>query len=287
MHFQITALQAVMAHLLGGGTIHHACGIPAIKRGEEKGEDVKLQYETAKRVLQWRWLFIDEISMVSARLLAEVDAKLRGVIRDVGTTKLGEGGVPRPFGGLNVVLSGDFWQLAPPDGGFLADVPTERISAARKYTSLPPVLHGQSLLWGGAECGVQGVTELEECERCDDAWLKEVQEEFRTGALTANAHAFLHSRDTTVTGSWLHGDVECGNRACRELRWRRECRGGGCGTTTKTPSDAEGDPPAGVPGLQGGTCAAPAGGGWPRRPASAVGEVPHRSGGVSEQRRQI
>ena len=94
----------------------------------------------------------------------------------MGTTKRGDGGVPRPFGGLNVVLSGDFWQLAPPDGGFLADVPTERISAARKYTSLPPVLHGQSLLWGGAECGVQGVTELEECERCDDAWPKEVQE---------------------------------------------------------------------------------------------------------------
>ena len=217
VNFQIAALQAVMAQLLGGDTIHHACGIPAFKRGGEQGENVKLQYETAKRVLQWRWLFIDEISMVSARLLAEVDAKLRGVIRDVGTTKRGDAGVPRPFGGLNVVLSGDFWQLAPPDGGFLADVPTERISAARKYTSLPPVLHGQSLLWGGADCGVQGVTELEECERCDDAWLKEVQEEFRIGALTADAHAFLHGRDTTVTGSWLHGGVGCGNRACREL----------------------------------------------------------------------
>eukprot|EP00959_Pyramimonas_sp_CCMP1952_P236643 4945551-Pyramimonas_sp.AAC.1 len=78
VNFQITALQAVMAQLLGGDTIHHACGIPAIKRGAEQGEDVKLEYETAKRVLQWRWLFIDEISMVSARLLAEVDAKLRG-----------------------------------------------------------------------------------------------------------------------------------------------------------------------------------------------------------------
>eukprot|EP00959_Pyramimonas_sp_CCMP1952_P056171 1173141-Pyramimonas_sp.AAC.1 len=76
--------------------------------------------------------------MVSARLLAEVDQKLRSVIRDAGTQKCGPDGVPRPFGGLNVVLSGDFWQLAPPDGGFLADVPTERIAEARKYTSLPP-----------------------------------------------------------------------------------------------------------------------------------------------------
>ena len=217
VHFQITALQAVMAQLLGGDTIHHACGIPAIKRGEEKGEDVKLQYETAKRVLQWRWLFIDEISMVSARLLAEVDVKLRGVIRDVGTTKCGDDGLPRPFGGLNIVLSGDFWQLAPPDGGFLADVPSELVSAARKYTSLPPVLHGQSLLWGGAERGIQGVTELEECERCDDVWLKEVQDEFRRGALSEDSHAFLHGRDTSVPGSWLKGDVLCKNQSCREL----------------------------------------------------------------------
>ena len=217
VHFQITAFQAVMAQLLGGDTIHHACGIPAVKRGDDKGEDVKLQYDTAKRVLQWRWLFIDEISMVSARLLAEVDQKLRSVIRDVGTLKCGEDGVPRPFGGLNVVLSGDFWQLAPPDGGFLADVPTERIAEARKYTSLPPVLHGQALLWGGGQEGVQGVTELVECERCDDAWLKSVQEEFRRGALTADTHAFLHGRDTGVPGSWLHGQVECGNSRCQAL----------------------------------------------------------------------
>eukprot|EP00959_Pyramimonas_sp_CCMP1952_P352645 7388439-Pyramimonas_sp.AAC.1 len=66
-----------MAQLLGGDTIHHACGIPAVKRGDEKGEDVKLQCETAKRVLLWRWLFIDEISMASARLLAMLDQKLR------------------------------------------------------------------------------------------------------------------------------------------------------------------------------------------------------------------
>jgi len=37
VHFQITAFQAVMAQLLGGDTIHHACGIPAFKRGDEKG----------------------------------------------------------------------------------------------------------------------------------------------------------------------------------------------------------------------------------------------------------
>ena len=148
---QITALQAMMAQLLEGDTMRHACGIPAFKRGEEKGEDVNLHCETAKHALQRRWLFMDEISMASASLPADVDGKIRGVIRGVGAQKRGEDGVAWPLGGLNAVLSGDFGQLAPPDGGLLADMPTERISAARKYTSLPPVLHGQRLLRGGSE----------------------------------------------------------------------------------------------------------------------------------------
>eukprot|EP00959_Pyramimonas_sp_CCMP1952_P381756 7999492-Pyramimonas_sp.AAC.1 len=60
-----------------------------------------------------------------------MDATLRGAIRGVGATMRGDGGAPCPFGGLNVVLSGGFWQLALPDGGLLADVPAERVSAAR------------------------------------------------------------------------------------------------------------------------------------------------------------
>ena len=38
--------------------------------------------DVAKKVLQWRWLFIGEISMVSAKLLAEMDYKLRKVVRE-------------------------------------------------------------------------------------------------------------------------------------------------------------------------------------------------------------
>ena len=78
--FQIVALQAVMAQLLGGDTIHHACGIPAFGNKESAEEDLQRHMDVAKKVLQWRWLFIDEISMVSAKLLAEMDVKLRKVV---------------------------------------------------------------------------------------------------------------------------------------------------------------------------------------------------------------
>ena len=108
VEFQIVALQAVMADLLGGDTIHHALGIPVFRRGAADTTEVTKHMEVAKRVLQWRWLIIDEISMVSAKLLADVDLKLRQVIREVGTAKHGQRGRDRPFGGLNVIISGDF-----------------------------------------------------------------------------------------------------------------------------------------------------------------------------------
>ena len=224
LQFQIVALQAVMADLLGGDTIHHACGIPAFKKRENHGDDLQKHMTIAKKVLQWRWLIIDEISMVSGKLLAQLDMKLREVIRDIGTQKLGNGGT-RPFGGLNVLCSGDFWQLDPPDGGFLGGIPTEFIARARKYQAAPSVAHGQSLLWGGADGGIQGVTELTDCERCHDAWLREVQDEMRHGCLSENNHAFLHGARTTVPGSWTAGDVACGNRACRALGLQSQKRG--------------------------------------------------------------
>ena len=210
VEFQIVALQAVMADLLGGDTIHHACGIPVCKREECHGDDAQKQMEVAKRVLQWRWLIIDEISMVSAKLLADVDMKMRQVVRVIGTNKKDGACIDRPFGGLNVICCGDFWQLDPPDGGFLADIPTEWIQRGRQFKAAPTIAHGQSLLWSGGKHGMQGVTELVECERCDDAWLREVQEEFRNGRLSVNNHAFLHGRLITFPQAGL--SFHMGNR---------------------------------------------------------------------------
>ena len=133
VNYQVVALQAVMAEMLGGDTIHHALGIPVYtRRGENHDDDMQSHVRVAKAALQWRWLIIDEISMVSAKLLAQMDMKLRGVVRQIGTQKI-QKGKDQPFGGLNILCSGDFWQLDPPDGGFLGNIPTEFISRGRKY----------------------------------------------------------------------------------------------------------------------------------------------------------
>ena len=218
IEFQIVALQAVMAELLGGDTIHHALGIPAFGRKNDcHGDDLQKHLDVAKRVLRWRWLVIDEISMVSAKLFADMELKLERVIRDIGTNKRGSRGRARPFGGLNIICSGDFWQLDPPDGGFLGDIPTEFIQAARKYQPLPTIAHGQSLFWSGTEHGIQGVTELVECERSNDVWLQNMQAEIRAGNLSRENYDLLHGELTLVPGSWDNGVLSCGKESCNRL----------------------------------------------------------------------
>ena len=221
LDYQVIALQAVMADLLQGDTIHHACGIPVRKKGDDGDVVIKSQKAVAEQSLYWRWLLIDEFGMVGSSLLAEVDMKLRDVIVDVSPYKRNKTGHAQPFGGLNVLLSGDLWQLPPPSGGYLGNIPAEFIANARKYNPKVTISHGQSLLWGGpsnSSWAFHGITELEESERCrEDAWLQEVQIEIREGRLSQNSHAFLHGHETTVCGSWTNGEAVCGSALCRSL----------------------------------------------------------------------
>ncbi len=61
---------------------------------------------------------------------------------------------------------------------------------------------------------MQGVTELEECERTQDLWLLSVQDEFRRGQLTKETHKFLHRKPTMQPGSFFNGQVQCGTTKC-------------------------------------------------------------------------
>ena len=67
-----------------------------------------------------------------------------------------------------------FWQLPPPEGGLLGDLPFEYIENSRQYAPCPSIAHGQSLMWSGPETCVEGVTELQTCERTDNVWLQSV-----------------------------------------------------------------------------------------------------------------
>ena len=152
--------------------------------------------------------------MVSAKLLAEVDTRLRSLAGDIDPYVLNTTKTKRPFAGLDLLVSGDFWQLPPPDGGFLGDVPCEYIAASRKFTPAPTIAHGQSLLWSGPINGIQGVTELAVCERTPDTWLQSIQNEFREGRLTDETHAFLHGNPTMQPACTKEGKNKCTSKTC-------------------------------------------------------------------------
>ncbi len=124
--------------------------------------------------------------------------------------------VDRPFGGLNVIFCGDIWQLDPPSGTAIASIPADVVRGARQFAPAPDVKHGQELFWGkgvGHEGCVQGVTELTECMRCEDVWLRSVQEGMRAGRLSEETHAFLHGERACKPGSYTkddsHWDAHC------------------------------------------------------------------------------
>jgi len=100
----ITAPTGVAACNVSGQTLHSALGIgvPSTYRHFDRAQSDS----NAARIRAWKVLIIDEVSMLSAEFLEQLDRVLRAVR-----------GVDRPAGGLQIVLAGDFHQVgAPPLG---------------------------------------------------------------------------------------------------------------------------------------------------------------------------
>ena len=216
--FDVVALQAVMADLLDGDTMHHAFGLSRDTNRDD--QSLAKHVEMAKRLLQLRWLFIDEISMVSVELLARLERRCRELVRATDGQEQGLHGC-KPFGGLNVIVVGDIWQLEPPKGTFIASAPHEWLQT-RAAKLKPLTAQGQGLIWGSGEEAFQGMTELRRCERTSDEWLREVQEQFRYSTLSDDNYAFLHGEPTRVPGSWLGNSAACQNAACQALVHHQE-----------------------------------------------------------------
>ena len=84
-----------MAEQIGGDTTHHALGINPFGQRSSEAQETQRQSDVAKRLLQWRWFIVDEVSMVSPQLLAEMDMKLRDVVKKIGSMKSQTSGMER------------------------------------------------------------------------------------------------------------------------------------------------------------------------------------------------
>lgn len=99
----ITASTGIAATHIGGVTIHSRAGI-GIKDylTDHDMELIQQKEHLHKSITKAKVLILDEISMISATTLDMVDRVVQMIRRD-----------GRPFGGLQVVLVGDFFQLPP------------------------------------------------------------------------------------------------------------------------------------------------------------------------------
>ena len=103
----VTASTGIAATHINGMTIHSWSGI-GIKRdvNDYDIEMIQSREKTAKRIIDTKVLIIDEISMLDAATLASVDNVLRTLRRRPMMAE-------QPFGGLQIIFVGDFFQLPP------------------------------------------------------------------------------------------------------------------------------------------------------------------------------
>lgn len=99
----ITASTGIAATHIGGMTIHSWSGIGIKSRlSSSDMQNITTNDYVAKRVGEAKVLIIDEISMLPPETLQMIDA----ICKEIKTNSL-------PFGGMQVVLVGDFFQLPP------------------------------------------------------------------------------------------------------------------------------------------------------------------------------
>jgi len=160
----IVAPTGIAASHLGGQTIHSFFALGIRDSIDEGYVDFLLDKKYLKtRFSKLKLLIIDEVSMISPEIFSSMDLILRGFK-----------GTDAPFGGVQVVISGDFFQLPP-----VSKVPKEKRFA------------WQSPAWKALELQT---CYLQKKFRQDDDRLIQVLDDIRSGEISASSEELLASR---------------------------------------------------------------------------------------------
>jgi len=187
VQFVCIAFQNTMAAHISGSTIHHWTGIPI----GEGGTTTKNLHNFSVKCQSLRWVIIDEISMVSALLLGRLEKLMTKVARRRCIYRCRPDRSRRPFGGVNMLLCGDFFQLKPVRGLSLYD------NWANASTEVE--YDGMKLLWGiPKKEAVHRCWNLNESLRCSDPWYNEFLHRCRNGNLTCRFHQLIHGFPTSM-----------------------------------------------------------------------------------------
>jgi hypothetical protein len=105
--FAKTATSGVAASLIGGSTLHSWAGIPVRIGNNQIRSSSKATKERRKlNIGSTSYVCVDECSMLNKKLLNNFSK-----IAQQTRSELGIGSVTEPFGGLCVILTGDFHQF--------------------------------------------------------------------------------------------------------------------------------------------------------------------------------
>jgi len=182
----ITASTGIAATHIGGLTIHSWAGI-GIKRSlsEYDLDRIASTEHVVKRIRRTKILIIDEVSMLGPDTLSMVDAVCREVL-----------GSSKPFGGLQVIFVGDFFQLPPivrraevsDPQDFQSDLVFDQASAAPRFAYDSPA-------WARANPIVCYLTEQ---HRQDDADFLGILSAIRSNSFDDTHLAHIKKRATRV-----------------------------------------------------------------------------------------
>ena len=200
VHFVCLAFQNAMAAQLNGFTVHHWSGIPTRDGG---GCGTGDRHKLSMKCQALRVIIIDEVSMLWAELLGTLDKVVSDAVRVRNTYKKRSDGSTRAFGGVNVVMCADFWQLHPVTGTFLASNPNEVPSGLAK--------NALDLFWGDGETTncIRKYTELTQLMRCDDEWYNNLLMQCRVGDLSMDDYAYFHGLPTLTSPTQFRRGVAC------------------------------------------------------------------------------
>lgn len=160
----IVAPTGIAASHLGGQTIHSFFSLGIRESIDEGYVDFLLDKKYLKtRFSKLKILIIDEVSMVSPELFTSMDLILRGFK-----------GTDAPFGGVQVIISGDFFQLPP----------VSKVAKEKRFAWQSPAWKALAL----------ETCYLQEKFRQDDSRLIQILDDIRAGSISEGSHALLDAR---------------------------------------------------------------------------------------------
>lgn len=162
----LTSTTGVSAVLLGGTTLHSYLGIGLGTNSTEKlVKKIMASYFYRTRWLKLNTLIIDEVSMLSPELFDKLELMAR-LVRVLDSDK--------PFGGIQLILSGDYLQLPVVKNSHFCFEADSWVSCAPKVCYLQEIVRQADPVFQAclnevrtASLSQQTIDTLKECERND------------------------------------------------------------------------------------------------------------------------